>query len=464
MNRPSNQLFRHEVWRFSFLGAAFGSTFPIAATLMRMIIFQMPFNLSTVIEIQKTDPVLWIVDTAPIVLGFFAALAGRRQDILIQLTTVLSLREKNLKLAQDTLEEKVKERTAELASTNRQAQVRSNQLKIVTELSQTIALVQNPEELLPLIARQISEKFGFYHVGVFLLDDKHEFAILRAANSEGGRRMLERGHKLRVGGTGIVGFVAQSGRPRLALDTGTDAIYFNNPDLPGTHSEVSLPLKVGEQVIGVLDVQSTLPSAFNDEDVDVLNTLANHVAIVIQNARLLEQTRATLQTYTRMGRRTWTERPEDRALGFTYLPNGMITNVSDNDNQQLQTFIASNPTFANGSASDGSAPTLAIPVKLRDQVIGIIQIEAMDADRKWSDDEITMVQAILERTALSLENARLFEETARRAERERIVSQVTARISESTNFDRILQTTIQELNRTLGATRTFVQLTQPDND
>ena len=74
------------------------------------------------------------------------------------------------------------------------------------------------------------------------------------------------------------------------------------------------------------------------------------------------------------------------------------------------------------------------------------------------------MQSIAERVALALENARLFEGTARRAERERIVSQVTARIGETTNFDRILQTTIQELNRTLGATRTFVQLRQPDDE
>jgi GAF domain-containing protein len=276
--------------------------------------------------------------------------------------------------------------------------------------------------------------------------------------------MLEQGHKLRVGGTGIVGFVAQSGQPRIALDTGTDTLFFTNPDLPDTHSEVSLPLKVGGQIIGVLDVQSTLPSAFNNEDVDILNTLANHVAIVIQNAHLLEQTRTALQAYTRPGQRTWVEHPEDRTPGFTYLPSGIVTNITEDEKEHLQKISAANRTVVRERASDGTAPTLAIPVKLRDQVIGVIHIEAMDANRKWSNDEIVMVQSISERAALALENARLFEETAHRADRERVLSQVTARIGETTNFNRILQTTIQELNRALGATRTFVQLSQDDHD
>jgi GAF domain-containing protein len=179
---------------------------------------------------------------------------------------------------------------------------------------------------------------------------------------------------------------------------------------------------------------------------------------------LLEQTRAALRSYTRLGQRTWLERREDKTLGFTYLPSGIVTNVSEDEKQQLQTVIASNRTVVTGSASEASPSTLAIPVKLRDQVIGVIHIEAMDVNRNWTDEEIAMVQSISERAALALENASLFEETARRADRERVISQVASRINESTNFSRILQTTIQELNRTLGATRTFVQLAQPDND
>jgi putative methionine-R-sulfoxide reductase with GAF domain len=94
-----------------------------------------------------------------------------------------------------------------------------------------------------------------------------DYAVLSAANSEGGQKMLERNHKLRVGQVGIVGYVAGAGKPRIALDTGSDAIYFNNPDLPETRSEMALPLiQTGGQIVGVLDIQSIEPNAFNPED------------------------------------------------------------------------------------------------------------------------------------------------------------------------------------------------------
>ena len=457
MKRSSFQLFKNETQRYTAYGALFGITFPITATILKMIFNGLPFSLASVIEIQETDPVLWIVDTAPIFLGFFSSLAGRRQDALQQLASELSLREKSLTIAQATLEERVKERTAELDAANTQAEARTAQLRSVTELSQTIALVQEPEELLPRVAQQISERFGFYHVGIFLLDDKNEFAVLRASNSAGGRRMLERHFKLKIGGAGIVGFVAQSGRPRLALDTGADAIFFRTSDLPETRSEVSLPLKIGEQIIGVLDMQSTQASAFNDEDVSVLNILANQVAIIIQNSQLFAQTRAALESYTKTSRAT------GKATGYSYQPDGTTINAPTLDEYQLQNILASNRTVGLEPVSEGTAPTLAVPVKLRDQVIGIIHIEAAEANRNWSDDENALVQSISERAALALENAQLFEETSRRAERERLISRITSHIGESTNFDRIMQTTIQELGRTLGTTRAFIQLETPSS-
>src|SRR5690606_34214496 len=132
-------------------------------------------------------------------------------------------------------------------------------------------------------ASVISEKYGFYHVGVFLLDENRTYAILTAANSAGGQKMLARQHRLKVGEQGIVGSVTGSGEPRIALDVGADAVFFNNPDLPESHSEMALPLRSGGQVIGALDVQSTETGAFTHVDVQTLGLLAEQVSLAIEN-------------------------------------------------------------------------------------------------------------------------------------------------------------------------------------
>jgi len=450
--------------RYALYGALFGLTFPIIGIIIKIIYSKLPFNAINFMFVQRADPILWIVYTAPLFLGIFAALAGRRQDALQQVNKELTLREKELEGIQSTLEERIRERTQELQMANEQAEKRATRLQAITELSETIALIHDPEILLPLIVRSISERFGYYHTGIFLLDEERNYAVLRAANSAGGQKMLARSHRLKVGGIGLVGYVAQSGYPRLALDTGADAVFFDNPDLPETRSEAALPLKVRNQVIGVLDVQSTQSSAFDDEDVETFNTLANQVAIVIQNARLLEQTRSALQSFAQSGRHAWLEHLEENVPGYSYLPDGTLVPAKSEKQEQLQSMLASGQTFISDTASGSSIATLAIPVRLRDRIIGIIHVEADESNRNFSEDEIAMVESISERAALALENARLFEEATRRAEQERVVSQVTSRISESTNFDRILQTTIQELGRTLGATRTFIQLHSPSPD
>ena len=457
LSRP----FKSETRNYALYGALFGLTFPLGGTILQMFLSGTPLTVSGFMQAQQAEPILWIVDTAPVVLGLFAALAGRRQDTLLQLNQQLNVREEELENSQSNLEKRVQERTHDLEIAREQAEKRAARLQAIAEISQRIAVTQDLNELFPLITAAISARLGFYHTGIFLLDGAREYAILQAANSEGGRRMLARGHRLRIGGTGIVSFVAQTGRARVALHTGTDALFFNNPDLPETRSELALPLNVGGQIIGVLDVQSDRAAAFDEEDVDTLNTLASQVAIVIQNARLFDQARTALETYVQASRRGWAENLENKVPGYSYLPDGTLAAITTTKREQIQDLLGSDRTVLSAAARDGSSSTLAIPVKFRDQVLGIIHIEARDANRKWSEDELALVRSISERTALALENARLFEETSRRAEQARIVSQITSRISESGNFERIMQTTIRELGQTLGTTRAFIQLEVP---
>lgn len=171
----------------------------------------------------------------------------------------------------------------------REAERRALQLTAASEVARDAIAILDVERLLDETVCRISQRFGFYHAGVFLLDESREFAVPHAASSEGGRRMLERGYKLKVGEVGIVGFVTGTGKPRIALDVGKDAVHFTNPDLPDTRSEMAVPLIVRDQVIGALDVQSTVVDAFTDGDVATLQTMADQLANAIENARLYEK-------------------------------------------------------------------------------------------------------------------------------------------------------------------------------
>jgi GAF domain-containing protein len=360
------------------------------------------------------------------------------------------------------LEQRVNERTAEIESVNKQTQRRASQLKAVTELSEAIAQLQDLNEIFPATTKLISERFGFYHVGIFLIDRDHEYAVLQAANSEGGQQMLARNHRLKLG-VGVVGFCAQTGQPRIALDVGADAVFFNNPDLPNTRSEVALPMNSRGSTIGVLDVQSTEAGAFSGEDLQVLTALANQVAIALENARLLTETRAALlqvqDIYDEFTRTAWTRTvTQTDQRGFRFQTGRIELLQNALQTPEVTSALQSGQAMANQTNGSGEKrAALAVPVKLRNEVIGILHVESNDPSKHWQEDEISLVQAVAERAAFAMENARLFQDARRRAAKERLISEASARISGALNIENILQTTAEELERVLGGSEILIQ-------
>ena len=344
-----------------------------------------------------------------------------------------------------SLEERVAERTAELETATQQSQRRAAQFEAIAQVARSISASQDLDSLLPNITDVISRQFGFYHVGIFLLDADREFAVLRASNSPGGKKMLARNHQLKVGETGIVGFVTGQGQPRIALDTGIDAIYFDNPDLPGTRSEIALPMFIGNQIIGALDVQSVEPNAFSNEDVNTLATLADQVSIAIQNAHLYEEThkaltqsQTLLQKFTKEG---WSQ--------FTHTQKLIGIQRSKAGATLLRNRHALGEFDGNG--------TLDLPINLRGQKIGSLKVRATD-NHKWTQDEVDIATAIIERAAIAMENARLLDEAQRRATRERVISDISANISAFSDMDGILRTAVQQLGRSLGGAEIELEL------
>jgi GAF domain-containing protein/HAMP domain-containing protein len=342
------------------------------------------------------------------------------------------------------LEQRVTERTSELERSSQTNQQRVQELQIVADVAQAVASLQDLDSLLPQITQIISERFGYYHTGVFMLDDRGEYAVLRAANSEGGRRMLAREHKLRVAPTSIVGTVASSAKPRVSSDVGIDAVYFNNPDLPATHAEMALPLIVGDQLIGVLDVQSTEPSAFGREQIEVLTTLANQVAVAIENARLFGQTSRALteaqKVYNEFVAQRWEQYSKAQTINGYRFQKGKITSLAS----PLE-------IKASATGADSSAGELTFPIRIRNHTIGVLNIRPMDGSRRWSENEMAVARAAVERAALALENARLLDDAQRRSAREHSIGEISARISTASDIDSIMRLAVEELGHKLGS-------------
>ncbi len=367
---------------------------------------------------------------------------------------------KSLQELNQTLEERVFQRTAELDTANRFNSQRARQFEAISQVVRAISSIQDLDALLPRITQVVSEQFETYHAGIFLLDGPRQFAVLRASNSEGGKKMLARAHKLQVGQTGLVGFVTATGQPRIALDVGTDAVFFDNPDLPNTRSEIALPLRYAGQIIGALDVQSTVANAFGQNDVEVLITLADQISVAINNTIILEEARkAFVESQNRFGQATlesWkVMQPKSLGLGFQLIDSSIKPLDKPLEGDHIQEAInLEKPVLSNAGNKISS---LAIPIRLRGQVIGIMNLQSRN-NYPLTQDDADIAEAVSERLSLAIETATLLQTTQHRADVERVTTDISSKISASTRFDTILQTAARELSRALGGSDVLVQI------
>ena len=361
------------------------------------------------------------------------------------------------------LEKNIEERTAQLMEANANNERRAKQFQSIAHVARAISSTLDLDNLLNQITTTISNEFGFYHVGVFLFDVASEYAVLSAANSSGGQIMLERGHRLKIGEKGMVGFVSSTGRARVALDTGADAVFFNNPDLPNTRSEIALPMRAGERVFGVLDVQSTEPNAFSQEDVAILTTLADQVSIAIQNARQNEATRKALAESDSLSKQFvqtgWQDFASRKNLLGVHHSGARSTLLFARGNGKRDDSGMTGPL-----KSKSRGAVISLPIKLRGEVIGSVDIRAPE-NRQWDQDELDIVTAIIERAAIAMENSRLLEEAQRRAAREQTIGEMSATIGTYTDIEAILRATVNEIGQKIGGARVIFELgSQEESD
>jgi len=357
-----------------------------------------------------------------------------------------------------TLEQRVVDRTNALER-------HSMELEAVAELARDLTTYRDLDTLLSVTVDLIRERFDLYHAGIFLNDDRNEYAVLRAASGIAGKKMLESRHKLKVGETGVVGYVTSTGQPRIALDADVNA----NPLLPETRSEIALPLRRRNVTIGALDIQSREPSAFNDETIKIFLLLADQLVAAIENAQLAQKVDATLQelsaAYQTQTQQVWQRAIQSRgSIAYEYdgmQIKSMPHKISSKDLAQLQsgkTIVTTTSHSDNDVDHEQARNTLLVPLMILNQVVGVIGLEQDDLNYKWTEEDIAIAEAAAKRAALSLENARLLEDAQRRASREKIIGEITTKIGATTNINSILRSTVLELGRQIGGAEVTLEI------
>lgn len=349
-----------------------------------------------------------------------------------------------LTLAQNELQN----RTTEVLSANAQLKNRTEKLHAIAQITSTAASIHDFEQLLSSIASIVSQQLGYHHVGVFLLDENGQYAVLRSASSEVGMQMLLHEYRIPLVKEGVIGLAAKTGQPQIRFGTNEDREFPLNPDFPDTRSEMALPLKSGNQIVGLLDLHSAEINVFSPDDVTTLTILADQIGIAIQNALLYEHSQRALHeanvAFMHASEREWKEYAETlKTRGYRY--DG----------------IRAEPLKDTGSSSSSPKETINIPVRLRGQTIGSLKLKPSDLSKQWTEDELAMAEATAERAALAMEGARLLDDAQKRAAREAFLSSIAARLGTSFQLDSIMRDTVEELGQTLKGSTVSFQLVNP---
>lgn len=370
--------------------------------------------------------------------------AVSRRDLLGELTRDMVRSRAQIQDSFSALAQRLETRQRDIQATQEVGRFASNQRDLQTLMDEVVNLITN---VFPNI----------YHAQIFLNDGVGEFSVLRASTGEAGRKLLERGHRLAIGGQSVIGRTTGEGRITAVLDTDSSDVHRKNDLLPNTRAELAIPLRIGQRIIGALDVQSLTPNTFAEDQIITLQSMADQIAISLENARLYQESIKALEEIARTNRdntaAAWREHLFGARTQEITAWDGRRTTV---DLEPLrQQAIRSGVTQIGGITPTRTIP-LAVPIKLRGQVLGAVLWELPLIE--YSDDKVALAEELVNRLAVSLDNARLFEESQRAAERERVVNDIAAKITGQTNVDAILQTAVREVGMAIGTDNVNVRL------
>ena len=326
----------------------------------------------------------------------------------------------------------------------------STQLVATGHLAREITIVHQLDNLLGRTVNLIRDRFTYYHVSIFMIDPGGQFAVLRAASGDAGRKMLTMNHRLKVAQSSIVGYVASTGLSRMVLDVEGDPTYFRNPLLPDTRSEVALPLHISQRPIGVLDIHSNKPEVFNEEDIQVLQTLADQISVAIDKAHWFQLYQETLERLDLVSGREGSKKfsswlPSNQMVGFAYDLKGVkpLDGLEDADQEEQI-----------------PGTLVSLPLSVRGEVIA--KLDLWSEKEALSVHEESLVEEILARLSQAIESAQLFEDTQVRERRERVLNQFVSNLSNSMDLDAILQQAVRELAKMPNVNEVSIVIQTPE--
>jgi GAF domain-containing protein len=415
------------VGRYTVGGFLFGLMFPLGATTIDLFISGLPLTLENALAVQASQTLHLLIDTAPLLLAAAGWLAGVRQ----QHTEATSAK----------MEGRVAGRTAELAAN-------TARLQAVIEVSSFVTRARDLDNLLRDVVNLIVEKFDFYHAQVFLLADEGRYAVLQASTGDAGRELLERGHRLEVASSSVIGHVTKRGEPLIALASDTDTIHRHNELLLDTQAEMALPLKIGDRVLGALDVQSVQSNAFTPDDIPVFQAMADQLAIAIENVRLLEEAQQNLNDIEALNRQLTGEAWRD------YLAGRAATEPQGYRADERGVHAVDHPPSADEEAAED---VTSLPIVVRGQTIGLLDVESSEGET-LDEDTQAILEAVAERVALALDNTRLAQQAQRTAQIQQMVNVFSEKLQRAPDIRSILRLVATEVGGVLGAPRSFAQL------
>ncbi|MEQ8672575.1 MAG: GAF domain-containing protein [Aggregatilineales bacterium] len=351
-------------------------------------------------------------------------------------------------------------------------------LQAASEIGQITIQLLSVEDVFNRSVDLIRDRFAYYHVQIFLVDEDREYADLVASTGSAGRELLARKHRLPVGSRSVIGRVTLSGEVVIARENEGDrkSIHARNELLPNTRAELALPIFDGDTIIGALDVQSTQLDAFNESEVKTLQVMANQLGVSIRNARLFEAQDMNIQENKRLffesesnlreiqrlnqqlSRDAWVDYLQDQSVVDGIAFDG---NVITTDAAWTTAMLDAIERHDGILGSDGH--TLAVPISLGGEVLGAIEVKLGD-DGFARHDMLEMLQTISSRLAVSLDNARLFEETQLSTYQEQRINEVVGQFESAGTVTDLLQITLKELSQTLGAEHGAIRLSAPKSE